>query len=87
MFEKRELTDPFLKAVKAESGDRRDIFDTVYEGTGSLCLRVSAATGKKVWTFVYRNPAAKQRRYRIGSYPRVSLAAARKKARRSPTVG
>ena len=81
MFEKRELTDPFLKNVKAEPGDRRDIFDAGYEGTGSLCLRVSAATGKRVWTFVYRNLTAKQRRYRIGSYPRVSLAAARKKAR------
>ena len=81
MFEKRELTYPFLKTVKAEEGRRREVFDTGFEATGSLCLRVSAATGKKVFTFVYRNLTAKQRRYRIGSYPRVSLAAARKKAR------
>ena len=34
-----------------------------------------------MFTFIYRNLAAKQRRYRIGSYPQVTLAAARKKAR------
>ena len=81
MFEKRELTDAFVKTAVAEDGRRRDVFDTGFEGTGSLCLRVSAATGKRVFTFIYRNLAAKQRRYRIGSYPHVTLAAARKKAR------
>ena len=81
MFEKRELTDPFLRTVKASAGRRREVFDTGFEGTGSLCLRVSAATGKKVWTFVYRNLAGQQRRYRIGSYPGITLSQARRQVR------
>jgi hypothetical protein len=81
MFERRLLSDAFLKTVTTRDGRRREVFDAGFEGTGSLCLRVSAATGKKVWTFVYRNLAGQQRRYRIGSYPGVALDQARRQVR------
>jgi integrase len=56
---------------------REEWWDTVTPG---LILRVSGETGHKSWYVRYRVNGAR-RRLKIGTYPRIGLAAARKKAR------
>ena len=73
---KVRLTD---RGVKALTTDRRqeDFWDTLTPG---LCVRVSGSTGKKTWYVRYRVNGTR-RRHKLGRFPRLSLADARKKAR------
>jgi len=67
------------KGIEALTTDRaqEDFSDTLVPG---LLLRVSGTTGSRVWYVRYRINGTR-RRYKLGPFPRVSLAKARKKAR------
>ena len=69
------LSDRFVKTLKA-TGCRTDYYDATAPG---LVLRV-AESGRKSWCVVYR-VSRRKRRMTLGTYPAVTLAAARKKAR------
>ena len=69
------LSDRFVKTLKA-TRCRTDYYDATAPG---LVLRV-AESGRKSWCVVYRVCRLK-RRMTLGTYPAVTLAAARKKAR------
>ena len=72
------LTDRFVDSARPKVGDSRtDYWDTA---KGSrLGLRVSDRS--KVWLVMYRRDAdGKKRRYKLGSYPALSLEGARKAA-------
>lgn len=71
------------KGVEALTTERvqEDVWD---ELTPGLCLRVSRA-GSKTWYVRYR-VNGKRRRHKIGSFPRLSLAKARKRARDALTA-
>lgn len=56
--------------------------DFPVSGVRGLTLRVSKE-GRKVWTLRYRTGARSQRRIRIGEYPALPLAEARKRARKA----
>lgn len=71
-----KLTDRTVVALRAESGRRVTHPDGAVPG---LAIRVNAG-GRKTWTLTYRI-GRRQRRWTIGTYPVISLAAARKKAR------
>ena len=71
----KPLTDRTVVALKAESGRRVTRPDGDVAG---LAIRVTAG-GRKTWTLTYRI-GRRQRRWTIGTYPVISLAAARKKA-------
>ncbi|MCB5176770.1 tyrosine-type recombinase/integrase [Microvirga lenta] len=72
----KNLTDVEVRALRANSDQRLEIFDAKARG---LCLRVT--TAKKAWSFVYRpKGSSKLRRYTIGDYPAWTLSAAREKA-------
>lgn len=71
-----KLTDRAVVALRAESGRRLTRPDGDVPG---LAIRVNAG-GRKTWTLTYRI-GRRQRRWTIGTYPVISLAAARKKAR------
>jgi integrase len=59
------LTDKLVQALTSNSKPQNDHFDTISPG---LALRVSAS-GKKVWTFNFTNPADKKRaRITLGTY-------------------
>ena len=80
----KTLTDRFVKTVLPPEKDRIDYFDALVQG---LALRVSSS-GKKSWCVIYRSvtevgPAGggKLRRYTLGPYPLIGLAAAREMAR------
>ena len=72
MSEVIRLTAPWVRAAKASSGKLREVFDAGFNAPGSLVLRISPK-GLKTWTFIYRNLAGRQRQYRIGHYPSLSL--------------
>jgi integrase len=73
MDEEFELTDPFIKGLKP-AVRRKEIYDGKTKG---LAIRLSE-TGRR--TFVYRYRYGKSvKRYTIGTYPKMKLAAARKK--------
>lgn len=77
------LTARFCDSVKPTPGRQIDHFDADVPG---LALRVSAR-GRKVWTFRYRNSAAKQCRINIGVFSdSLGLAEARMRARRLQTL-
>jgi hypothetical protein len=70
------LTDRFVDSAKPKAGDSRtDYWDTA---KGSrLGLRVWERS--KVWLVMYRrNADGKKRRYKLGTYPALSLESARK---------
>lgn len=72
------LTDRFVDSAKPQAGESRtDYWDTA---KGSrVGLRVSERS--KVWLVMYRrNADGKKRRYKLGSYPALSLEGARKAA-------
>jgi len=69
------LSDRFVKTLRA-TGGRTDYYDA---GSTGLVLRV-AVSGRKSWCVVYR-VRRRKRRMTLGTYPAVTLAAARKKAR------
>jgi len=70
---KVKLTDRFCSNIKSAS--RMDYFD---EATTGLALRVTE-TGSKAWTFNY-TLGTKRARLTLGTYPVLSLSAARTKA-------
>jgi integrase len=77
---KRLLTDRFCAGAKARDGEpQTDYFDTQVSG---LALRVSDS--HKGWTFHYT--LGKRRRLTFGSYPAISLAAARTRADEARTA-
>ena len=79
----RQLTDRFCDRVKAES--QIDYFDDAVTG---LALRVSPT--KKAWIWLHTGLDGKRKRLTFGTYPAISLAAARGKVetmRRELEVG
>ncbi len=73
---KLKLNDRNVRAKKPPQKGQDEYWDTEAKG---LALRVSYA-GTKSWTVMTRL-RGKQRRYKLGQYPELSLAAARSKAR------
>ncbi len=76
----KPLTDRTVAALKAEAGRRIARPDGDVPG---LAIRVSPS-GRKTWALTYR-VGRRQRRWTIGTYPVITLASARKKARRALT--
>jgi integrase len=71
------LTDRFVLGAKSDHTPQTDFFDAKTPG---LALRVSNG-GHKAWTFLFTaTDTGKRARITLGSYPAVSLAAARTKA-------
>lgn len=71
-----KLTDAAVKRIKPPKDGQIDYFDSTFPG---LALRVGK-TGRKAWASFYRVDG-KLRRDTLGTYPSLSLADARKKAR------
>jgi integrase len=78
---RRELTDALIRTLRAPEGGRLEIWDTRCEG---LALRV-AQTGRVTFHARARGPDGRKRFAGIGTWPTVSLTAARTAAR--VTVG
>jgi integrase len=74
---KRELNDAWLRSVKPPATGRLEIRDTEVVG---LVLRVTP-NGAMTWSARTRTNDGKQTRPKLGSYPALGLAAARKAAR------
>jgi len=73
-----KLTAKRVESLTTEKA-QQDFWDSL---TAGLCLRVSGATGRKTWMVRYRpDGAGKYRRQKLGTYPNLSLADARSRAR------
>ena len=71
------LTDRFVAGAKASDAPQTDYFDAKTPG---LALRVTNA-GHKAWTFLFTSPdTGKRTRITLGSYPALTLSAARTRA-------
>ena len=70
------LTDRTVRALKPPAEGRLDVWDEEISGFG---LRLSAA-GRRTWILMYRHGRT-LRRFTLGQYPTIGLAAARAKAR------
>jgi integrase len=70
------LTDRFVAGAKVGASSQIDYFDSKTPG---LALRISIA-GHKAWSFMFTVPDGKRARMTLGSYPALSLAAARTRA-------
>ena len=68
------LTDRFIASIRART--RKNYFDTKTTG---LTLRVSPS-GTKTWYFVYRTKGQPSQWLKLGTYPALTLASARKVA-------
>jgi integrase len=80
---RRLLTDRFCAHAKAQEGEvQSDYFD---EATKGLALRVSRS-GTKSWTW-HHTINGKRARLTFGSYPAITLGAARAKADEARTLG
>ena len=75
-----ELTDMTVATAKATAAGRTEIWDAAMPGFG---LRVSKA-GRKSWVLMYRVDGRK-RRLTLGTFPALSLAAARDAVQAAPT--
>ena len=75
---KVRLTDKYVAAITALAGQRLEVFDQHPQGA-RLMLRVTD-TGRKAWQVRYRSDDGTQRRFSLGLYPDVDLAAARDRA-------
>ena len=73
---KLALTDRFISGAKATTTPQVDYFDSKTPG---LALRVSSG-GHKAWSFIFTNGDGRRSRMTLGSYPALSLAAARTRA-------
>src|SRR5271156_4809173 len=73
----KRLNDRYLQSLKPPASDRFESLDTEAPG---LVLRVNA-NGVRSWTIRYRPKGNPQRRATFGSYPGISLADARQRAR------
>ena len=72
------LTDRFVRSAAGRIGAQVDYFDEITKG---LALRVSPG-GAKAWSLIYTRPADGRRaRLKVGTYPEMSLAEARRAAR------
>ena len=71
------FTDRGVRALKAPASGRVDVWDLTLPGFG---IRLSAS-GVRTWVVRYRH-GRKQRRLRLGNFPPMSLADARKQATR-----
>ena len=67
------LTDRFVAGAKGDGSGQVEFFDGKMKG---LSLRVSRK-GVKSWSFSFTTPNGKRARLTLGSYPAVTLAAAR----------
>jgi integrase len=74
---KKQLTERFLVAVKPPLSGRIVYID---QGAPGLELRVST-DGRKAWSIRYRAKGSERKRETFGTYPAVSLAEARQRAR------
>ena len=79
----KNLTDRFVKTIKADGSKRLEFRDGKTPG---LVLRVTPegakSKGVKSWAVLYRRDGdRKRRRYTIGTYPEYDLAAARREAK------
>jgi Arm DNA-binding domain len=75
----KELTPAHLRNLKPPPGGVLELWDARARG---LCLRVFAS-GRATWTFRYRpKNGGARRRIRLGDYPTVGLAEARRRADR-----
>jgi integrase len=73
-----KISDQSLRRLQVPTGtDRKDIYD---DATPGLLVRVSA--NSKTWFVRYRTAGGKYRRFRLGSWPAISVANAREQARR-----
>ena len=73
---RKNITAAFVDSVKAPERGQVDVWDSKLTGFG---LRLSQG-GRRTWMIVYRHQG-RQRRYKIGTYPPLSLADAREQAR------
>ncbi len=76
------LTDASIRRLTPSPDGRVEVAD---EDTPGLRLRV-AENGSKTFSFWYRNRAGEAKRYALGAYPDLSLAKARRAARRLGVV-
>ncbi len=74
---KRELNDAWLRSVKPPAAGRTEIRDTEVSG---LVLRVTP-NGAMTWSARTRTKDGKQTRPKLGTYPALGIAAARRAAR------
>lgn len=76
-------TDKTVAALKAEDERRIDFWDSGLPGFGVRVAppRRDGRPGRKTFVLMYRSAAGKQRRLKLGVYPIVSLAEARKAAK------
>ena len=70
---KREITDIWLRTLKAPEQGRLEVWDA--RATG-LCLRITASNAR-TWTAYARTASGKQCRPKIGEWPAMSIAEAR----------
>ena len=82
LIKERGLSDPLIKRL-GPCSERYEVSDTGQGAAAGLRLRVFLKDAKteKRWSYWYRNAAGETRRYPIGSYPGVTLSAARDEAR------
>lgn len=73
---KELLTDRRVAALKAEAGQRLEVWDARQPG---LCLRVTDS-GVKTWVYRYRAVDGRQPRFTIGKLPAITLKDARDRA-------
>ncbi len=74
---KRELNDAWLRSVKPPAAGRIEIRDTE---VSALVLRVTP-NGAMTWSARTRTKDGKQTRPKLGTYPAMGIAAARRAAR------
>src|SRR5688572_16931918 len=74
---KRELTDAWLRTQRAPVSGRREVRDTLETG---LAVRFTPA-GSMTWSLRMLTRDGRHTRVRLGAYPNLSLAEARRKAR------
>lgn len=74
---KIELTDRFCRAAKPVSGPQTEFFDTSTKG---LSL-IASAGGTRTFYLHYTRGDGKRQRMKLGTYPEISLAKARERAR------
>ncbi len=73
---RRELTDTWLRGVKPPASGRLEIWDT---RVGGLVLRITP-TGAATWSIRARTADGKRTRPKLGTWPAVGIADARKRA-------
>jgi integrase len=73
---KKQLTDGYLRTLKAPKAGRIEIMDAACRG---LCLRVTE-NDIRTWSFRFTNGQGRVKRALIGPYPNITLAKARLRA-------